>query len=213
VAGIGIEVNQSFSRFLSVFFVRVVARTARRRPVAAAAAALVLGGAVVLASGSNVNAQSDYAFNLTGRVVQVSDGDTFNMLVNGRTQRIRMASIDAPELGKGSEQPGQPFGRASREALADLIAGQTLTVRCFERDRYERAICDVPLGDGETVNQRMVQQGMAWANTEKRGSFLRDDAVVGLQKQAQSRRAGLWSEPDPVQPWAWRYHCWRQQRC
>lgn len=172
--------------------------------------AVVVGGIELPA---NAGSETGDTFSLTGRVVQVSDGDTFNLLVNGRTQRVRMASIDAPETGKGNEQPGQPFGQASRQALAQLVSGKTLTLSCHERDRYERAICDVPLPEGGTANQQMVAQGMAWANMEKRGRFLRDTSLPALQETAQRNRLGLWQGPNPVEPWVWRYQCWRQRQC
>src|SRR5690606_15761243 len=97
-----------------------------------------------------------YEFQLSGTVVHVADGDTFTLLVDRSRERIRMASIDAPETTKDSDRPGQPMSQASRKALADLIAGKRLTVLCYERDHYERSVCDVPLDDGITANQRQV---------------------------------------------------------
>lgn len=152
-------------------------------------------------------------FKLTGRVVRVADGDTFTLLVNGTQQRIRMSSIDAPELTKDRDRPGQPMAQKSRSALSELISGKTLTLLCFEQDRYERNICDVPLDDGMTANQKQVQAGMAWANMEKRGQFMRDPKLPDLEQQARSQRLGIWQEGNPVQPWAWRYQCWQKQRC
>lgn len=177
----------------------------------------VVGTLVLLSevsTGQPVQAkESAYQFSLSGKVVNVADGDTFTLRVSDGTRRVRMASIDAPETGKGRNQPGQPFGQASRRALADMIAGKTITVHCYEQDRYERAICDVPLSQNDTANQRMVAQGMAWANTEKRGQFLRDPRLPAVQERARAQGVGLWSEPDPVAPWQWRYTCWRQKQC
>ncbi|MFW7340038.1 thermonuclease family protein [Pollutimonas sp. H1-120] len=152
-------------------------------------------------------------YELTGRVVRVADGDTFNLLVQGKQQRVRLASIDAPEVSKDRERPGQAYAQASKEALAALIAGKTLTVLCFERDRYERNICDVPLEDGTTANRKQVQDGMAWANMEGRGKFMRDGKLPELEQQAKRQRQGVWQQPDPVPPWVWRYQCWQKQRC
>jgi len=51
---------------------------------------------------------------ITGRVVAVHDGDTVTLLDRSNTQhRIRLAQIDAPEIGHGKGDPGQPFGKAS----------------------------------------------------------------------------------------------------
>ncbi|HUH41299.1 MAG TPA: thermonuclease family protein, partial [Castellaniella sp.] len=58
-------------------------------------------------------------YALTGRVVDVSDGDTLGLLVGSVRKRIRLASIDAPETSHGKNRPGQPFGQASRKALAE----------------------------------------------------------------------------------------------
>lgn len=158
-------------------------------------------------------ADSQGVYTLAGEVVRVADGDTFTLLSGKRQERVRLASIDAPETTHSREQPGQPFANASREALSDLIAGKKLSLRCFEQDRFERHICDVPLPDGGTANQRLVASGMAWANREGKGKFLRDPAIGGLERQARDQRLGLWRDRNPVAPWVWRYECWRQTRC
>lgn len=154
------------------------------------------------------------SYSLAGRVVQVTDGDTFSLLVNGRELRIRLASIDAPETGNSKNQrPGQPYAQASRKALAALIAGKSITAQCHEQDHYERHICDVPLPDGTTANRQLVQKGMAWANMEKRGKFLRDASLPAVQEQARAAGLGIWQQPEAVAPWVWRYQCWQKQQC
>ena len=154
-----------------------------------------------------------YQFQLSGKVIQVSDGDSFTLLDGQRRERIRMASIDAPEMAKDKSQPGQHMAQASRKALANLIEGKRLILHCYERDHYERSICDVPLGDGKTANQRQVSLGMAWANMEGRGKFMRDPTLPNLQEKARKARLGLWSRDGQVEPWVWRYQCWKQRRC
>lgn len=206
--------NSFLLRLLNQLLVKTVRGFSRKAGAGALVVMVVaLLGVSLFELPANAGNDTTSAFSLSGKVVHVSDGDTFNLLVNGRTERIRMASIDAPEIGKGNQQPGQPYGQASRQALSDLIAGKTVVLQCFERDRYERAICDVGLSDGTTANQRQVRQGMAWANTEKRGQFLRDSSLPELQQQARRQGLGLWRDAHPVEPWAWRYHCWRQQQC
>jgi endonuclease YncB( thermonuclease family) len=170
------------------------------------------GGAAAQAPGLSPK-PAVYAYSLTGRVVHVADGDTFTVLVQGRRERVRMASIDAPETTKGPEQPGQPFAQASRDALAGLVSGKTLELQCFERDRFERNICDVPLGGGTTANRRQVEAGMAWANMEGQGKFMRDPELGPLEARARESRLGLWQRNDAVRPWVWRYQCWKQRQC
>ncbi|HET8598536.1 MAG TPA: thermonuclease family protein [Castellaniella sp.] len=148
-------------------------------------------------------------YALAGRVVQVADGDTLTLLVGRQRQRVRLASIDAPETGHGRTQPGQPYGQAARRALADLVAGKTLRLRCYEQDHYGREICDVPLPDGRLANRLMVASGMAWANRQGGGKYLRDASLAGLERQARQQGVGLWRDAHPVAPWDWRWKCWR----
>ncbi|WP_322997229.1 thermonuclease family protein [Castellaniella sp.] len=149
------------------------------------------------------------SYTLKGQVVQVADGDTLTLLVGRHRQRVRLASIDAPETGHGRKQPGQPYGQAARRALADLVAGQTLQLRCYEQDRYGREICDVPLADGRTASQAMVASGMAWANQQGGGKYLRDNSLLALQNKARQQGLGLWRDAQPVAPWDWRWMCWK----
>ena len=164
------------------------------------------------AIGRPAAAQSAGQYALTGKVVQVSDGDTINLLVDKTQHRIRLASIDAPETSHGSDRPGQPFGEASRKNLADYVAGKTLTLTCYEKDHYGRDVCDVP-ANGTTANRLQVQDGMAWANQQAKGKFLRDKALVGVQNDAQKKKLGLWAEPGAVAPWDWRVVCWQNKKC
>ncbi len=55
---------------------------------------LVLGLVLALA------ASAGNAGELVGRVVSVHDGDTLTLLVDRRQVKIRLAEIDAPELGR-----------------------------------------------------------------------------------------------------------------
>lgn len=162
-----------------------------------------------LSLASGVQAQGNY--QLTGKVIQVSDGDTLT-LRGEKNFKIRLASIDAPEKAAGRQRPGQPYSEASRAFLAEKVAGRTLTLLCYETDRYDRHICDVPDGSG-TVNQALVSAGLAWANEQGGGRYLRDRSLKQLQAAARADKRGLWAEPGPVPPWVWRTECWRKGNC
>ena len=171
--------------------------------------ALVIGwqsAAISTASAAKIS------HTLVGKVVQVSDGDTINIRTDSETIRIRLASIDAPETSHGSDQPGQPFGEASRKFLAGLVAGKTIQAQCFEKDRFGRHICDVPV-ENTTANRLLVKNGMAWANQQGKGKYLRDPSLPELEKQARAARLGLWAEPGAVAPWVWRHDCWNEKKC
>lgn len=171
--------------------------------------ALVFWGLVVLCLSAPGLA---VAYQITGKVVNVADGDTITVRDGSENYRIRLASIDAPEKGNGSNRPGQPYGEASRRFLAGEVAGKEVTLECFEEDRYGRHICNVLMGE-ITANQLLVYAGMAWANRQGKDKYLRDRRLLALQDDAKANKRGLWAEPDPVPPWVWRYDCWRQGQC
>jgi len=144
-------------------------------------------------------------------VVKVKDGDTVQ--VREFLHDIRLASVDSPELGHGKTRPGQAFAQVSRKALLDLVGrARTVEAACYERDRYERHICDLFV-DGVAVSHSLVVSGMAWANVAAEGRYLRDRRLLALQQQAQKSAVGIWSQKHQVPPWEWRSACWKEGRC
>ena len=153
-------------------------------------------------------------YDLVGTIVRVADGDTVTLLADDRKQhRIRLDSIDAPEASHGAGEPGQPFAEASRAHLAALVAGKRITAHCYEADRYQREVCSLMLEDGSSANRAQVADGYAWAYTARHGAYLRDGAMPELQRQARRAGLGLWAQSGAVEPWKWRYDCWKQRQC
>lgn len=132
--------------------------------------------------------------SVTGHASVVS-GDTLQ--VNG--QRIRLASIDAPELEQNCKKDGEPWpcGRAAANALEDFLGNRTVT--CLERGRdRERRMVALCEADGEDVAAWLVLNG--WALAYARYS---DGSYSARQRRAEREKRGLWQgEFDP--PWDWR---------
>jgi endonuclease YncB( thermonuclease family) len=127
------------------------------------------------------------------RVVGVHDGDTVTCLdETNQQQKVRLAEIDAPEIG-------QEHGRASRESLAELVFGKTVSVSEEGKDRYGRWIGRLSV-NGIDVNRQLVASGNAWQYVD----YSRDSTLAALQAQAQSQRLGLWAQPNPTPPWDFR---------
>jgi micrococcal nuclease len=127
------------------------------------------------------------------RVVSVHDGDTLTVLEAGRQTKVRLAGIDAPELG-------QPFGRRAREALAGLVHGRDIELDVTGRDRYGRTIARVVGPGGADVGHELVAAGMAWHYTR----YSHDTELAEAEREARAARRGLWADVKPVAPWEWR---------
>lgn len=127
------------------------------------------------------------------RVVGVHDGDTITCLdENNQQQKIRMAEMDAPEIG-------QDFGKVSRDAMAGMVFGKTVEVVDDGKDRYGRWIGHVFV-NGLDVNRQMIATGNAWHYA----AYSKDQSLADLQAQAQSQKLGLWAQPNPTPPWEFR---------
>lgn len=142
-------------------------------------------------------------------VKRVLDGDTVE-IVNMK-QHVRLANIDAPEASHGHGKPGQPFSQASTQHLEDLLLRIPITMACYDEDRYQRPVCEL-FASGQSVNKRMVIDGMAWANTSAHGRYLRDPSLIDSQRNAAALKKGIWSQP-AIEPWNWRSDCWKNKVC
>lgn len=137
---------------------------------------------------------STRAFSFTALVVSVKDGDTIEVLSNGRAKRIRLRGIDCPEKR-------QAYGYRAKLAMAGLTFGQAVTIHPHEKDKYGRLVADVMLADETSVNHLLVKDGWCWWYRK----YAPDDAVLEmLETEARQTKRGLWIDPNPVPPWVYR---------
>lgn len=129
-------------------------------------------------------------------VVRVKDGDSIivERVTTKRRSEIRLAGIDAPELG-------QPWGIQSRAALKRLIEGKRIRVEVTDRDVYHRLVGKLWLGR-IYVNAHMTRSGHAWAFDR----YMRDADIRAGQIAARKEKRGIWSLParDRLPPATWR---------
>jgi micrococcal nuclease len=129
-----------------------------------------------------------------GKVVGISDGDTFTMLGTGNQQvKVRLYGIDCPEKA-------QAFGTVARHKLSDLIFGQIVRLDQKDTDRYGRTVAIVYTKKGRNVNEEMLRSGLAWHYKQYDQNPAWDELVL----QAQQQKSGLWAQPHPTPPWLWR---------
>ena len=93
---------------------------------------------------------------VAARLASVVDGDTIDVLIDGKQETVRYIGIDTPERG-------QPGYRAATEANERLLGGGDLylVADASDRDRYGRLLRYIYTTDGQMVNREMVAQGWA----------------------------------------------------
>ena len=117
------------------------------------------------------------ASSFTGKLVKVLDGDTVEVLHNGKAERIRLAQIDCPEKN-------QPFGQAAKRYVLDVAAHKIVTVQVETVDRYGRTVGEVFLPDGSNLNKQIVGAGFAWQYKK----YSKDTEYSDLEKSAKGER-------------------------
>lgn len=133
------------------------------------------------------------------RVREVLDGDSF-VLEDGHA--VRLIGVNAPDYGKGA-QPNQPLAREAHQFLARLVRGRcvTLTTEADPTDRYGRLLAHVVLPDGRSVEELLIQQGLAWTIAIS-PNVAWTAKLKTAEARAQLEQRGIWNiheyQPTPA---------------
>lgn len=134
-----------------------------------------------------------FSFELIGKVVKVSDGDTITILTSDKTQyKIRLNDIDAPEKK-------QAFGNKSKDNLAKYIAGKTVKVEYKTKDKYKRILGTIYYNNID-INLQQVKDGYAWVYKK----YSKNQDYYNAEKVARENKKGLWIDKSPLEPWEFR---------
>jgi micrococcal nuclease len=129
----------------------------------------------------------------TAFVARVIDGDTIDVTIDGRHDRVRLIGIDAPEK-RTEERPAEPFAKEATAFARRLARGRTVTLAADpgreDRDRYGRLLRYVFLPDGRCLNLELVCQGYARAYTRFRHARQRE--FRACEKEARAQGRGMW---------------------
>jgi micrococcal nuclease len=127
-------------------------------------------------------------------VEHIVDGDTVDILLNGRSERVRLIGVDTPET-VDPRRPVECFGREASAFTAALLAGQTVGVELDptqgERDRYGRLLAYLWLADGRLVNYELIAQGYAHEYTYDL-PYKYQIVFKDAQRRAREGEVGLW---------------------
>ncbi len=95
-------------------------------------------------------------------VSYIYDGDTIKL---GDGRKVRLIGINAPEVGHDGN-PAEPLAEVARQALQEMLAGQARIALRYESERldhYGRLLAHLYLSDQSSVQERLLEQGLAAA--------------------------------------------------
>lgn len=133
----------------------------------------------------------------TGRVVHVTDGDTFDVQLQSHDDRIsdevirvRLADLDAPEMyGERACEAGRIAGEYTRSNLMDSIVSLDIDDK-NGRDDYGRWMAVCYLQDGRNFNRMLIDSGNAAKKDFKNNEFDPESWYIGDQYRHEEYSPG-----------------------
>lgn len=128
----------------------------------------------------------------TYRVLKTYDGDTIEVDMDGKPEKVRLIGVDTPET-HDPRKAVQCYGLAASEFTKKLLTNKSVRLESDQlstnRDRYDRLLRYVYV-DSTLVNAELIKQGYGFAYTGF--PFTKSKDFVDLQKQAEAQKYGLW---------------------
>ncbi|MEO8513894.1 MAG: thermonuclease family protein [Ignavibacteria bacterium] len=154
--------------------------------------------------------QKDSKEKIAYTVKKVNDGDTFEVFIDGKTEKVRMLGIDTPEkwdsdkFERDLERTGKDketikkLGTLSSEFTTKLIGGKKVILQADtkgdDKDKYGRLLRYVYLEDGTFVNLKIVEEG--YANAYRKFNVSKQNEFIEAEKLAREKKKGLWGDVD-----------------
>ena len=125
--------------------------------------------------------------------MRVIDGDTIDVSIAGRTERVRLIGVDSPETNGPPICYGQEATAYAQEMLPQVGGAIWLEKDVSETDRYDRLLRYVWL---DPKRQRMLDEAMVAGGYAQVSTFPPDvkyvDLFLSAEREARAERRGLW---------------------
>lgn len=129
-------------------------------------------------------------------VAKVVDGDTLDVSIAGKTERIRLIGINTPET-VDPRKPVECFGKEASNKAKELLEGKRVFLEADpsqgERDKYDRLLRYVFLEDGQSFNKLMISEGYAYEYTYDT-PYKYQAEYKAAQREAEQGKHGLWAD-------------------
>ncbi len=144
--------------------------------------------------------KEDYTY---AKVIEVVDGDTIIVEIDGRIEKVRLIGVDTPELKAEKNKPYEydnitnltlleEWGWKAKEFTERWLKGKVVKLEFDElagyRDRYGRMLVYVYV-NGTDFNALLLKEGYARVYLTK---FKKLEQYITLEREAFESRRGLW---------------------
>ncbi len=130
------------------------------------------------------------------KVLEVVDGDTIKVLLDGAERTVRFVGIDTPET-VDPRRPVGCFGKEASNETKSLLSGKIVILQkdVSDTDKYKRILRYIflPLENGQIlfVNDYLVREGFAKVYTYPPDVKF-NEQFKDAEKQARDGKKGMW---------------------
>jgi micrococcal nuclease len=143
--------------------------------------------ALIVAAVANADTSGNFTYR--GSVTHIVDGDTLDVRIGSRTERIRVIGIDTPE-------GGVCYANAATAAATRLASGKLVVLRGdptqATRDRHGRLLAYVGLPGGKDLGYQLIAGGFAKVYVYNHHPFQRLAAYRAAEAIGRTRSSSLW---------------------
>ena len=129
-------------------------------------------------------------------VMKVVDGDTIDVYMAGKNERLRLVGMDTPEV-VDPRKPVQCYGREASAEGHTLLENQWVRLEydpiAGTYDKYGRMLAYVFRLDGLFYNEFMIAHGYAHEYTYKSQHYKYQAEFKSAETSAKKESAGFWS--------------------
>ncbi|MBN1402519.1 MAG: thermonuclease family protein, partial [Anaerolineae bacterium] len=132
-----------------------------------------------------------------GQVLDVVDGDTIVVLLNGQARVVSYLGIETPQYGEGTQTDAR---LASEARVANRVLAQGKVVRLEGKESWinERGhLLRYVWLDDEMINATLVRLGYARCSPDSEAS-VHGALLARLEQEARQGRLGIWEERNDV---------------
>lgn len=130
--------------------------------------------------------------------VSANDGDTINVMLDGKKERVRLLMVDTPEMNYDKGDP-MPFAEEAKEFTIDLLENATKIELLFdvgdERDNYDRLLAYVFVDD-VLLQESLLKQGLAAVRYIHKPNNSLEAQFLEAQEVATANKSNIWKTDD-----------------
>lgn len=129
-------------------------------------------------------------------VIDVVDGDTIKVVIDGKLETLRLIGLDTPET-VDPRKTVQCFGKEASAKAVELLLNQKVWLESDTsqgvRDKYNRLLMYVYRDDGLLYNKWMIENGYAHEYTYQQVPYRYHAEFNQAELDAKLGQRGLWS--------------------